>query len=167
MFNYLYNYWKKPIVYLNTNDENLKKHLQALNKIYIKTCDNLNLQPEKQEITSDLIFKPNLQLIYIDTPVMVHTYNIDIERYNEANKLLENLNYEEFIKQFGSISFVTRENDNIIIKLNLHEFRDILNKSIHIYKDKIETKVYFYNSSVDNSIFPKNPKTFKIYDIRI
>ena len=64
MFYNLYNYWKKPMMYLNTNDETLKKHIQSINKVYIKTCENLNLQPEKNEITLDLVFKPNLKLIH-------------------------------------------------------------------------------------------------------
>ena len=159
MFYNLYNYWKKPMMYLNTNDETLKKHIQSINKVYIKTCENLNLQPEKNEITLDLVFKPNLKLIHKDIPIMIYTENINIERYNEIDTLLENLNYEEFIKQFGNISFVTRETDGILI--------DIINKSVNIYKDKIETRLSFYNSFIDESIFrDKSKKTFTIYDLR-
>ena len=171
MFYNLYNYWKKPIMYLNTNNVNLNKHIQSINRVYIKTCEYLNLQPEKQEITSELIFKPNLKLIHKDNPIMIYTENINIERYNEIDKLLENLNYEEFIKQFGSISFVSIENDSILIHFNtnihIFNFKYILSKSMNIYKDKIETKITFYNSFIDESIFlDKIPKTFTIYNLR-
>jgi hypothetical protein len=155
-------------MYLNTNDVTLNKHIQSINKVYTTTCEYLNLQPEKHEITLDLVFKPNLKLIHKDIPIMIYTENINIERYNEIDTLLEKLNYEEFIKQFGNILFVTRETDSILINFNTCSFIDIINKSINIYKDKIETRVSFYNSSINESIFrDKYKKTsFTIYDLR-
>jgi len=170
---FLYNFWWPQKKYLTTKDAMLSKHINKLNVVYLSVCNYLKISPEHQEINNDLIFKPNLKLEFIDdNSVMIYTNEISVERYNILEDMIEHKKYDELIKEFGDIHFISRENGKTLINFNMipgylwGSNNCLFSKKMIITKEYIETHLILYKSSIDDSVFLNKQKFFKIYDLR-